>query len=441
MNTVKETAISLADVERLAATDPDWLRSLRFKAWTLYEATPLPGPKDEAWRHTDLTSVDLAAIQAVQPHAAVSNPASLPGPLQHVALGDQAPASVLLQWDGSTVYSRLDPALATQGVILTDIQTAAREHADLIRPYLLTDCVQAGESKFTALHAALLSGGLFLYVPRNVVIEAPVEFAIHVEQSGAGIFNHTLVVAEAGAAVTLVERSSSMAGVKGLHSGIVEVFAQPGAQVRFGSVQNWEGGIRSFTVRRALVERDARVDWTLGEFGGRLTRAELTSRMKGQGADSNAFVVYFGSGEQHLDVSTGMVHEPGADHSTSDVRAHGVLNGKARSVYRGLGQIRAGARACRTFQRQQTLLLSDEARSDSIPGLLIDEYDVEQAGHAATTGQVDREHLFYLMSRGIPEREALRLIVTGFFAPLMERIPVPALRAELAELIEHRLQS
>lgn len=443
MSMVKEAALSRADVERLAAAEPEWLRTRRLTAWDLYESTPLPGPKDEAWRRTDLKSLDLDSVKLPRSHGGVKDPATLPEFLRRVVSAGKAPGSVLLQWDGSTIYSRLAPALAARGVIFTDIQTAAREHGDLLQKYLLTDCVKPGESKFTALHAAVLSGGVFLYVPRGVTITEPLEFALWAEQPGTGVFNHTLVVAEEGASITLVERwgSANPNGEPPLHSGIVEVFAGPGAQVRFGGVQNWAGNLNSFTVRRALVERDARVDWTLGEFGGALTRAEVTSQVTGQGADSNVFLVFFGSGEQHLDVQTGMVHKSGAGHSTSDIQARGVLTDNARAVYRGLGEIQPGAKACKTFQREQTLVLSENARADAIPSLIIDEFDVEQAGHAATTGQVDREQLFYLMSRGIPRKEALKLIVTGFFAPLIDRLPVESLKADLQELIERRMEA
>jgi len=439
MNTVKEGTLTRAAVERLAAGEPEWLQSLRIAAWERYESTSLPDPKDEAWRRTDLSRLDLDTLRPTEPRSVVADPAALPETLRLVVTGDKPPATVSLQWDGSLVYRRMDPGLAAQGVVFTDLQTAAREHGDLLKKYLFT-AVRADESKFTALHAALLSGGVFLYVPKGVVVEEPIEFALYGEQPGAGLFNHTLVVAETGAAVTLVERwSSAAAGERGLQSGVVEIIARPGSQVRFGSIQNFATSLDSFTVRRAVVERDARVDWTLGEFGGSLTRAELTSLVSGPGADSNIFMVFFGDGRQHLDVSAGMVHKAGADHSTSDIQVRGVLNGKARSVYRGLGQIEAGARACKTFQRQQTLVLSEGARSDAIPGLIIDEYDVEQAGHAATVGQVDREQLFYLMSRGISKQEALKLIVDGFFQPVLQRIPVESLRAELPGLVQRKM--
>lgn len=452
MSMVNETAapaLSRATIERLAQGEPGWLRTRRLAAWELYESMALPDPKDEAWRRTDLSRLNLEAVRPADPRLVVSDPSQLPEALRGVVAGDKVSASVILQWDGSAVYQRRSLELAQQGVIFTDIQTAAREHGELLRKYLLAEVVKAGESKFTALHTALMSGGVFLYVPRGVVIEEPLEFALYADQPGAGIFNHTLVVTEPGAAVTLVERwvSADTAAANtvaaapraGFHSGIVEIIAKDGSQVRFGSLQNWATSLDSFTVRRAVVEADAKVDWTLGEFGGGLTRAELNSEIVGQGADSNIFMVFFGNGHQRLDVTAGMVHRAGAHHSTSDIQSRGVLSGKARSVYRGLGQIQSGARACKTFQRQQSLVLSEGARSDVIPSLLINEHDVEQAGHAATVGQVDREHLFYLMSRGIPRDQALRLIVDGFFQPILERIPVESLRTELPRLIKRKM--
>ncbi len=416
--------------------EPEWLRRRRLDAWRTFLETPPPGPRDEAWRRTPLAGVRLAGFIAFAEPAAGAPPRG-DGPEPGPAAATAGEAGLLVQRDSVVTERRLDPALAAAGVVFTDLGTAARQHPDLFQRHFMSELVPPGETCFTALHAALWSGGCFLHVPAGVEVALPLRYDLTAGTADLGVFDHVLVVAGAGSRVTLVQSLSSAAPASpALHCGIVEVVAGDGAEVRFCSLQRWSAATDSFAVRRALVGRGARVEWVAGEFGGRLARSEVQSLLYGDGGRSRATVAYFASGTQHLDVGAGAVHvAPGTE---SEIIARGALAGRSRAVYRGLGHILRGARGARMEQRQRALLLSPQARGDSIPSLLIEENDV-QAGHAAAAGPLDDDQLFYLMSRGLPVAQARRLLVRGFFQPLVAGLDLPALRPLLDRELEARL--
>lgn len=434
MEATLESATGQALIETLSRQkgEPEWVRFRRLAAWQTYLDTPLPSPADEAWRRTRLTDLELEGF--VPFHQPGGGAAAAPGPSP-----TDGGAGLLVQRDSAVVHRYLDPDLAARGVVFTDLETAARGHGEVFRRHFMTELVPVGETKFTALHAALWSGGAFLYVPDGVEVAAPLRYALEATHPGLGIFNHVLIVAGAGSRVTLLETAASAdPRHRALHCGVVEVAAGPGAQVRFGSIQRWGGDVRSFTVRRAALAAGAAMEWFAGEFGGRLARAETLSLLQAEGARSRAVVAYFGDGRQHLDVGAGAVHV--APETASEITARGVLGGEARGVYRGLGHIHRGARRARTHQSQRTLLLSGEARSDAIPSLLIDEREV-QAGHATAAGPVDREMVFYLTSRGIPEAQARRMLVHGFLRPLLDALPLADLQEALTAEVDRKLDT
>lgn len=438
MSTVKETLVTRSAVEALSAElqEPQWLLQRRLAAFATYAELPLPTRADEAWRRTDLSGLDIEAIRPFVPAAPVSDPTELP---PAVAGGlDDAAGGTLVQIDATTVYRHLRAELAAQGVVFTDLTTAAWEQPELIEKLFMQGSAQTGESKFTALHAAFASGGTILYVPKGVEVSVPLQAVVHAKTPNSGLFNHTLIVAEENSRVRYVERLSAEPAATGvLHSGVVEVIARPGSQVTYCSLQDWGGQVRSFSVRRAWIDRDARVDWVAGEFGGELVRSELTSHLVGQGSASNIYLVYFADGTQHMDIGAGLVHH--GSWSEGDILGRGVLNHRARSVFRGVGQINHGAASCKTFQRTQALVLDRAARADTIPGLIIDEHDVLQGGHAATVGQVDKEQLFYMMSRGLSRRAALGLLIEGFVRPVLDRIPLAAVRTQVEQMIARKM--
>lgn len=429
-----ETAITLdaQGIEKLSERlgEPDWMRAKRQAAFEAYERMSLP-----VWDRTELIGLNLENLTVYQEGGPIDE-GELPAPLKEIAQRRGGQASLFFQIDGSKTWSRPLDELAAKGVIVCDFQTALRDHGEIVREHLGT-VVGFDEDKLTALHYAAASSGWLVYVPKDTVVEAPIELRTYAGLPGLGLFSHILVVAERGAEVTVVHGAASDdGGVQRVVADVVEVCPKDGAQVRFNAVQNWGRETYNYTLRRSVLARDSRTDWCSGEFGSRLSRSHTKTVLAGQGGESNNLSVFFGDGEQHLDVGITMLHE--GEHTASDMLTKGVMDGRSRVVYRGLTDIENGARFSSGFQRENTMLLSEEARSDAIPGLEIDETEV-QAGHAATTGQVDPLHLFYLMSRGLRRHEAMHLIVVGFLDAVIQKMPLESFREELAGLIDRKM--
>ncbi len=378
------------------ATEPQFLADRRQKALELAQKLELPSRKEEHWRRTSLEGLD---VEAYKP----------------------APARITLKGN------------VPDGVIFTDILTAASEHPELVSKYLGT-LVDMGQNKLTASQAAHLVGGAFLYVPKNVTVEEPLQ-VVYEAQEGEAQYLHTLVIAEDNASVTILERYEGSGDY--LHVGVVEVFPLQGAKVRFGYLQNHSNDAWTFTLRRSRTARDASVDWVGGEFGGALVRSELETDVNGEGSSSDIKVVYGATDRQHMNIYASEVHT--GSNSTSDILGRGVLNGRAHTVFWGNGQIKYLARNCSTYQKQQALVLSDKARADSIPALIIDENEVTGAGHAATVGKLDEEQVFYLMARGLTRAQAINLLVMAFLTPVLDQIPVEELREEMTRLMGEKV--
>lgn len=419
--------------------EPAWLTERRLEAWDIFERLPMPSNKEEAWRRTPLRDLRLEEYTTYREERPVTRYEDLPDrlcPALSAIENLERSGAAVLQYNSSVVFRTISEHLAGRGVVFTDLHTAAREYPDLFRRHFMTTAVAPGENKFTALHAALWSGGAFLYVPKGVYVPEPLQFAHWSDYPGLSVFHHTLIVAEEGARVALLERLESVDGQPVLQAGVVEVFAAPGSRVTYAALQRWGDQVRSFAVRRARVGAGAVVDWVAGEFGGAVARVDQESLLEGEGAQSHGITLFFAGSGQHLEIGAGAVH--GAPRTSSEILVRGVLAGEGRAAFRGLGRIRRGAHGSRMSQREQSLLLGGRCRADAVPALLIDDNDV-QAGHAATAGPVDREQMFYLMSRGIPEEEARRMIIHGFFQPLFERIPPGSLRREFAALIDAKI--
>jgi Fe-S cluster assembly protein SufD len=379
-------------------TEPSFLAERRRQAADLASVLHLPRKTDEDWRRTSLEGLEVENYK--------------PGPARATLSGN-----------------------VPEGVIFTDILTAAAAHPELVSKYLGT-LVSMGQNKLTASQAAHLSGGVFIYVPKNVVVDEPLQVNYEAEE-GQAQFLHTLVVAEANSQVTILERYEGTGDY--LHVGVVEVFPLDGAKVRFGYLQNQSQDAWTFLMRRGNTGRDATLEWVGGEFGGMVTRSEVVTAVTGEGSNSTIKLVYGATASQHFNIYTSEVHI--GPNSSSDILGRGVLSGRAHTVFWGNGQIKQGAYNCSTYQKQQALVLSDKARADSIPALIIDENDVAGAGHAATVGKLDEEQMFYLMARGLSHQQAVNMLVMAFLSPILDQIPVEDLREELIRLMAEKVMS
>lgn len=423
----KEFAFSQADVRDGA------LAEYRQRAWQAYTRTAMPVTTDEAWRRTDIHQLPADGFAFPKQGAYEDLPPVREDLMMPLADGQHG-GQILLLPGGATVD--LDEKLAAQGVIFTDLLTAEREHPELVAK-MIGRAVNPEEGKFAALAGALAQNGVVLYVPKGLQVEAP----LHSILWGPGGFahvSHLLVLVDEGASVTYIHEAASPdePGADTMHAGLVEIQVLQGANLRFVELQSWGRHVWNFSHERARVERDAQLDWIFGAIGSRLTKNFSELDLAGQGAQGRMSGFYFTDGSQHLDHDTQQNHL--APNTNSDLLFKGALKGKSRSVWQGMIYVAPGAQKTDGYQANRNLVLDERARADSIPGLEICADDV-RCTHGATVGKLEQEPLFYLKSRGIPQSEAEKLVVEGFFDPIFQRIPFDGVRERFQEYIAAKM--
>jgi Fe-S cluster assembly protein SufD len=429
-----ELALTVEDVKALSKKkkDPAWLAKKRLTAWKLYQSTPMPTLNDEAWRRTDLRPFKWAQTQLAALNGNGKTRPVPPAFLKPLAGKEQGGQLVI---NGGEVEVReLSATLKRKGVIFTDFQTAAIKHEKLLKKHL-NQAVKTSEGKFAALAEALTDGGVFLYVPRNVEVSLPLHSIVWVP--GASHFSRVLVVLEEGASATYVhELGSPESKTENLHASIVELVLGKNANLKFVELQSLGMNAWHFSHERAKIGQEARLDWVFNAIGSRLTKNFSEIDLDGDGGWCRMSGFYFAEGNQHLDHDTQQNHN--APHTTSDLLFKGALRDQSRSVWQGMIYVAPGAQKTDGYQANRNLVLSKSARADSIPGLEILADDV-RCTHGATVGQLEAEHIFYLMSRGVPRAEAEKVVVDGFFDPIMQRIPFEGVIARLKKDIEKKM--
>ncbi len=401
----------------------------RRKAWEQFQRLPWPTLKDEPWRRTDISGLPLETFRFPE-SADLGEVPPAPEELTRPLVGDRQGGRLVLTPQGITRH--LDPDLAAQGVIFVDLATAEREHTDRLLQ-VMGQVVTPSEGKFAALAAALARGGVFVYVPKGVHVDAPLHTLVWAPGARLATIDHVIIWVDEGASLTYVhETASPTAEEPAFHAGIVEILVADGGTLRFVELQSWGEHVWHFTHERARVGRDANLDWVFGALGSHLTKNFTDVDLVAPGATARVSGFYFTDDHQHLDHDTQQNHL--APHTTSDLLYKGALTDYSRSVWQGMIYVAPGAIGTDGYQANRNLILSPHARADSIPGLEIKADDV-RCTHGATVGKVNPEELFYLRARGIPEDEALRLIVEGFFDPIMQRIPFEGVRARFQQAI------
>jgi Fe-S cluster assembly protein SufD len=311
---------------------------------------------------------------------------------------------------------------------------AVAEHEDLLQEHF-GSIVDPQENYLTALSTALFSTGTVIYVPEGVDAE---DVTIRTEQNSRSLFNYTLVVTEASSSVTILERQSTGAEQdEQYYSGVVEVAAGENSYVQYGSLQNLSEEAYNFTVKRGVADTYATIDWIEGNLGTQLTKTEVSTTLSGDSSETQIVGAFYGHNDQHFDLDAKVWHR--AEHTTADLVTRGVTDDVARSVYEGVQDVGPDAWDTSSYQRENTLMLSDESEADASPKLIINNHDTE-ASHSATVGQIDREDLLYMTSRGVDPRSARNMLVEGFFVPVLEEIDVEELRDDLRNLIGARLR-
>jgi Fe-S cluster assembly protein SufD len=426
-----QAGMSLDAVERLSAAknEPEWMRANRLRAWEIFQSLPMPTRQDEDWRRTDVRRLKFDELVPFvgRSESAVASPLTFENPV----------GGLLMHQNSVTVSRELQDTVADQGVIFTDLDTAVREHPELVRTYFMTDGVPPEHDKFAALNGAFWSGGTFLYVPRNTEVTLPLRALYTLTASNSGIFSHTIVVAEPGSRLTYVEEYASV-GIKGLslNAGIVETFVKQDAHVTFVGLQDWNGDVFDISTQRAVVHRNGRLDWLVIGMGDGMTRNNIEASLQGPGASTQMLGILWGHGHQHTHYHT--VQDHIAPHTTSDLLYKGALTDEAKSIFSGTIRVVKGAHGTDAYQANRNVLLSEHASSYPSPNLEIEANEV-RCTHGATVGKVDADQLFYLMSRGLSRPIATRMVVEGFFEEVLQREPVASIRDSLRTLIARKM--
>ncbi len=346
----------------------------------------------------------------------------------------------LTKLDFETLVDPLDWAqekerVSAEGVEVLAWDEAVDEYEDLIREKM-GSVIDTQRDYLTALSTALFSAGTLVVVPEGVAAE---DVKIRTEMNSQSLFNYTLVVAEDSSELTILERQSTGKEVKGerYYSGVVEVATGENANVQYGTLQNLSDETYNFQVKRGNAGKYSHVNWIEGNIGSRLTKSEVETRLIGDSSESKIVGAFFGYEDQHIDIASRVWHE--GEHTTADLVTRGVLDDTARSVYEGVQDVGRDAWDTNSYQRENTLMLSDDSEADASPKLIINNHDTE-ASHSATVGQVDDEELLYMTSRAIPEQKAKDMLVEGFFVPVLQEVEVDELREDLDALIKARLR-
>jgi Fe-S cluster assembly protein SufD len=435
---LKSKGISEETVKALSSlkSEPGWLAEKRLEAWRSFESLPMPTLRDEAWRYTDVSDVRIEDFLPYSPSPDVESEDDLPEAVRRLIQEGEENSALLVQHNSETTYSRVDEDLASKGVVFTDLHTALAEHEDLVKEKLF-GLVPGDYDKFAALSAAAFAGGSFLYVPRGVDVEIPIQSYRWLDVVGS-IMPRTLVIVEEGASVAYIDEYASADGEDPAFSnGAVELYVGEGSNLRYVSLQNWERNVLHFNTIRSQTEKDATVRSLVVSFGSQLSRTNVEAGLSASGGDSEMLGLYFADQNQVLDHHTLQDHI--APNAHSDLLYKGALRDESMAVFSGLIRVEPGAQKTDAYQTNRNLILgTDDAFAVSLPNLEIMADDVK-CSHGSTTGQVDETDLFYLMSRGIPRREAEKLVVFGFFGEITSRIPLKGLKEKLDRAIEGKI--
>jgi Fe-S cluster assembly protein SufB len=418
--------------------EPEWMRTFRLEALKIFESKPMPNwggriglnfqdiyyylkPTDRQGRSWDEVPQEIKDT---------FDKLGIPEAEKKFLAGVKA------QFESEVVYGSLKEELSNQGVIFTDTDSAVREHPDLVREYFGT-IIPPHDNKFAALNSAVWSGGSFIYVPKGVKIEFPLQAYFRINAENMGQFERTLIIVDEGAEVHYVEGCTApMYSTESLHSAVVEIIVKRGARCRYTTIQNWANNIYNLVTKRAVAYRDATMEWIDGNLGSRLTMKYPAVYMLEPGARGEILSIAFASKGQHQDAGAKLVHA--APNTTGQIVSKSISKNGGRSSYRGLVRVEHGAKKSRSNVVCDALILDPRSQSDTYPYIEVLEQDVA-IGHEASVSRIGEEQLFYLMSRGMTEAEASTMIVNGFIEPLVKELPMEY-AVEMNRLIQLQME-
>jgi len=421
-----ETILSLSR----ARHEPSWLQDFRVKSFQLFQKLP-PELSPLYTKYVDLAGLDFAStiLTPSEPTGAQIQDAT------NRLRSDRA--ITLFQIESKVIQPKVPEALTKEGVIFTDIASAIRQDPDLFRRYFLEKAILPEEDKFAALNNALFTSGFYLHIPKGIEVTTPFRQVTILDSPGRGLFSQNLVMAENRSKFTVLEELYSTKqntdAPRTTYSGLSEVHLREGAEVTYGSINNLASNVNIFTNKKSLGAKDSRIVWSSGFLGGAYTRSRLESVMNESGASSENVEVVFGTGTQRFDTVSNITHI--GPNTSGHAISKGVVKDKSRSLFKGMIRIEKNAKNSRAYLAEHGMILSKDALADAIPGLEISTNEVK-ATHSASVAQINEEEIFYLTSRGLSENEAKKLIIVGFFEPLVERIPVPEIAKRIRRIID-----
>ena len=419
--------------------EPQWMRDFRLKALEHFESRPTPqwGGNLDQIDFNDIHYFVRASDQNSRDWSEV--PDDIKYTFDRLGIPEAERkflSGVGAQYESEVVYHQVNEKLEAQGVIFTDMDTALREHEDLLREYWAT-VIPANDNKLAALNSAVWSGGSFVYVPAGVKVEMPLQAYFRINTENMGQFERTLIIAEEGADVHYIEGCTApVYSSDSLHSAVVEIVAKPSARVRYTTVQNWSQNVYNLVTKRAVAYEKATMEWVDCNLGSKLTMKYPSIYLMGEEAHGEILSIAFAGHGQHQDAGGKIVHA--APRTSSSIFSKSISKDGGRATYRGLMEIADGAKESRSKVVCDALLLDEDSRSDTYPTIRIDESDAD-VGHEATVSKIGDEQLFYLQSRGLDEAEASKMIVNGFIEPVTKELPMEY-AVELNRLIELQME-
>lgn len=405
--------------------EPDWMLDIRLKSVSKFYELDNP-----TWA-PDLSDVNIDDITTyIRPDAdLVEDWNEVPEDIKNTfdllgipeAEREKNLSGVGAQYDSEVVYHNIQQELLDQGVIYTDFDTAVKEYPEIVQEYFMK-CIPNSDHKYAALHYAVWSGGSFVYVPKGVKVDVPLQSYFRLNAPGAGQFEHTLIVVDEGAYCHFIEGCSAPKyNVVNVHAGAVELFVKEGATLRYSTIENWSRNMYNLNTKRCIVEKDGAIEWVSGSFGSKVSCLYPMSILKGENARSEFTGITFAGKDQYLDTGTKVVHA--APNTSSTVNSKSISKDGGVAIYRGLVKVAKNAAGSKSTVSCESLMLDQESRSDTIPVIDIANQDVD-LGHEAKIGRIDDDVIFYLMSRGISEAEAKSMVVRGFAEPIAKELPL-----------------
>jgi len=419
--------------------EPEWMRKYRLTALKHFRARPMP------WWGADLSDIDFENIyyfiRATEKQAQTWEdlPDDIKGTWDRLGIPEAEKkylGGVSAQYESEVVYHKIRDELDSMGVLFCDMDTALREHPDIVKEYFGT-IIPANDNKFAALNSAVWSGGSFIYVPPGVHVDIPLQAYFRINAENMGQFERTLIIADEGAYVHYVEGCSApIYTTDSLHSAVVEIIVKKGARVRYTTIQNWSTNVYNLVTKRAAAYEDAVMEWVDGNIGSKVTMKYPSIYLLGEGARGEVLSVAFAGEGMHTDAGGKAIHV--APYTSSIITSKSVSKGGGRTGYRGLVRVEPGAHHAKSMVRCDALILDEQSRSDTYPYVEVEE-ETAQLGHEASVSRVGEDQLFYLMSRGLTEAEATAMVVNGFIEPITRELPMEY-AVELNRLIELQME-